>query len=53
MCMKHAVAAVTSISTVMNAGGVTTSDAKTNGKVYPNDPGVTPDRILAGEVRAC
>lgn len=31
-------------------GGVTTSDTKTNGKVYPNDPGVTPDRILAGEV---
>lgn len=31
-------------------GGVTTSDASTNAKVYPNLPGITPDRILAGEV---
>jgi lipid-binding SYLF domain-containing protein len=31
-------------------GGVTTSDATTNAKVYPNQPGITPDRILAGQV---
>ena len=33
------------------AGGVTTSDASTNAKVYPQQPGITPDRILAGQVR--
>lgn len=31
-------------------GGVTTSDTGANAKVYPNAPGITPDRILAGEV---
>lgn len=31
-------------------GGVTTSDGGTNAKVYPASSGITPDRILAGEV---
>jgi lipid-binding SYLF domain-containing protein len=31
-------------------GGVTTSDASSNAKVYPQQPGITPDRILAGQV---
>lgn len=31
-------------------GGVTSSDASANAKVYPSQPGVTPDRILSGQV---
>lgn len=32
-------------------GGVTTSDSATNASCYPESPGITPDRILAGDVK--
>ena len=37
-------------SACIHSGGVTTSDASSNAKVYPQQPGITPDRILAGQV---